>query len=48
MKKSKLSGIDGLTSEVLKNLWEEIRELLYRAFLACIQKGIYPKPQRQV
>lgn len=36
---SKSPGINGLMSEFLKHFWVDIRKLLYKAFLECIQKG---------
>lgn len=42
MKNGKSPGIDGLTSEFLKHFWADIKKLLHRAFLECIQKGVCP------
>lgn len=39
MKNSKSPGIGSLTSEFLKHFWVDIRKLLYKAFLECIQKS---------
>lgn len=60
MKNGKSPGIDGLTSEFLKHFWADIKKLLYRAFLDCIQKGclsptmktglitLLPKPKKDL
>ena len=39
MKNGKSPGIDGLTTEFLKHFWDDIRELLHKAFLDCIRQG---------
>lgn len=39
MKNGKAPGIDGLTSEFYKYFWNDIKDLLHKAFLECIRKG---------
>ena len=46
MKNGKSPGIDGLASEFLKCFWDDIRKLLYKAFLECIQKGYLPSTMK--
>lgn len=39
MKKGKSPGIDGLTTEFYKTFWHEIKNLLFNAYLDCINNG---------
>ena len=39
MKNEKSPGIDGITIEVYKHFWNDIKDLLYKSFKECIEKG---------
>lgn len=39
MKNGKSPGIDGITSEFYKHVWNDIKDLLHKAFLECVGKG---------
>ncbi len=39
MKNGKSPRIDGITIEFFKHFWNDIKELLYNAFIECREKG---------
>lgn len=47
MSKGKSPGLDGLTVEFYIFFWEDIRELLYNAFLECISTGHLSSTMKQ-
>lgn len=39
MKNGKSPGLDGITSEFYKHFWNDIKKLVHKVFLECIEKG---------